>query len=343
MLLVAAGPADADDLATSPARPEYEASEKLLMWSGRKALEAKGVTVDGTYTWEAFGAPQLDDRLTIGGLFTGELDVDLAVLVSKRLGAIHVSAFGIHGTSPTDELMDVHGVSGNTAPRDLRLFEAWIDQPIGPVTFRAGLLAADQQLVIADQSETLLAATFGITGQFSANLIGPVYPVATPGASVRVELTRIDIRAAVYDGAQDNTHGIPRGLGPGALAVGEVELDGWLAVGGWHHTERGDAVYAIADAELADHIGAFARVGIGDGPVTTYLDAGVRGAPLSARPEDLVSFGIAFARTDVGAQTIVETNYEAQVRWLTIQPAFELLMLPARTAGVGVLRLTVTL
>ncbi len=343
MLLVAVAPAAADDLATSPARPEYEASEKLFMWSGRQALEDKGVTIDGTYSWEAFGAPQLQDRFTIGGLFTAEVDLDLAALLSKRLGAIHLSAFAIHGTSPTTELMDVHGVSGNSAPEEVRLFEAWLDQPIGPVTVRTGLLAADQQLVIADQSETLLAATFGITGQFSANLAGPVYPVATPGATVRLETSRLDVRAGIYDGAQTNTHGIPRALGPGLLAIGEAELDKWLAVGAWHHTERGDAIYVIADAELADHLGTFARIGIGDGPLTTYLDAGVRGAPIPLRRDDLLSFGVAYARMDTGGQTIVEANYEAQIRSLTVQPGVQLLMLPARTVAVGLVRLTITL
>lgn len=334
VLLIAAAPARADDLATSPARPDYVATDKLLMLSGRKSLEDRGVTVDGTYTFETFAAPQLDDELTAGGLFT--LEVDL-------FERFHLSAFAIHGTSPTDELMDVHGVSGNTAPRDVRLFEAWVEQPIGPVTLRAGLVAADQQLVIADQSQTLLAATFGITGQFSANLLGPVYPVAAPGATARLETRRIDVRAGLYDGSQDNWHGLPRALGPGVLACGEIELDRWLAVGAWHHTERGDAVYAIADAQLTERVGAFARVGVGDGPITTYLDAGVRGAPLSIRPDDLVSVGIAFARAAAGAQTIVEGNYELQIRWVTIQPAAQVLFLPGQTVGVAVVRTTVTL
>jgi carbohydrate-selective porin OprB len=340
--MIAAAPARADDLATSPARPDYEASEKLLMWKGRRALEDRGLTVDGTYTSEVFGAPQLADRVTAGGLFTLEIDAELSSLVSSRLGTFHLSAFAIHGTSPTEELMDVHGVSGNSAPRDVRLFEAWLDQPIGPVTLRAGLVAADQQLVIADQSQTLLAATFGITGQFSANLIGPVYPVATPGVTARLETERLDVRAGVYDGTQDNWHGIPRALGPDLLACGEVELDKWLAVGAWHHTERGNAVYAIADRQVTEHVGAFARIGVGDGPVTTYVDAGLRGQPFDVRPDDLVSLGIAFARTEAGAQTIVEGNYEMQIHWLTVQPAAQVLFLPGLTVGIAAVRTTVT-
>ena len=50
---------------------------------------------------------------------------------------------------------------------------------------RAGLLSADQQFLIPQQSSALINPTFGIIAMFPANLGGPVYPVATPGLSVR--------------------------------------------------------------------------------------------------------------------------------------------------------------
>ena len=102
-----------------------------------------------------------------------------------------------------------------------------------------------------------------------------------------------------------------------------------------------DAVYAIADAQLTEHLGAFARAGVGDGPITAYADAGLRGAPFAKR-DDLVTAGIAFARSDAGAQTIVETTYEVQIRWVSIQPAAQVLLLPGRTVGIAAVRTTVT-
>ena len=336
--------AHADDRATSPARPDYEASEKLLMWKGRHDLEHRGVTIDGTYASELFFAPDLNDRLVLAGLFTTELDVELDKLISKRLGRLHVSAFAIHGKGITSELMDVHGTSGNTADNEVRLFEAWIDQPLGPVTLRAGLLSADQELLLADQAQTLLGATFGITSQFSANLLGPVYPVATPGVSARFESELLDVRAAIYDGEQESSHGIPTAAGDSVLAIGEIEYATAFMIGAWHHGERGNAIYAVVDTEVTKGLGVFARAGHSDaGFVSTYIDAGVRATPSSWRPEDLLSLGMAFARTERGAETAVEMTYEAQVRWLTIQPDVQIMLLPERTVVMFATRLTIAL
>ncbi len=332
--------ARADELATSPARPDYQASERLLMWPGRARLEQRGFVIDGTYATEAFFAPQLDHKLTAGGLFTFELDADLGALASSKLGAVHVSAFAIHGDTITNELMDIHGTSGNAAAPDVRVFEAWLEQPLGRLTLRAGLVAADQEFVLADRSGTLLSATFGITSQFSANLIGPVYPVATPGVSARLELPMVVARSAIYDGTQMNAHGFPTAFGPDYLVISEVELAETFTLGGWHHPERGDAVYAVADAQLAPQLGGFARVGIAEGPVTAYIDAGLRASP-AWRSDDFISVGLAFARTEQGAHTTVEATYEAQLRWLTLQPDVQLVMLPERTVVCVATRMTV--
>ena len=48
-------------------------------------------------------------------------------------GHRHLSAFAIHGHGLSAELDDIYGVSGNVAPRDVRLFEAWIEQALPPI------------------------------------------------------------------------------------------------------------------------------------------------------------------------------------------------------------------
>ena len=121
VIAVGARMAHADELASSAARPNYEASEKALMWDDRARLEAKGLTIDGTYSTDLFAAPQLEDRFTAGGLFTLEIDAR---------DRVHISAFAIHGDTVTNELRDIHGTSGNAAAPDVRLFEAWYEQPI---------------------------------------------------------------------------------------------------------------------------------------------------------------------------------------------------------------------
>jgi hypothetical protein len=342
VLCALAASARADEFATSPARPDYEASDKLLGFAARNAAERAGLVIDGTYAVDLFLAPQLHDAATAGGLFTGELDLDLDKVAHHGLGTLHVSAFAIHGDSPSDELMDLHGISGNAAPREARLFEAWLEQPIGPFAIRAGLIAADQEFVYADPADTLLSATFGITTQFTVNIAGPVYPVATPGVSARYEKGPYLLQLAVYDGTQTNTHGIPTALGPDTLVLAEATFRRDLGVGMWHHTDRGDGFYATADHQLDDRVAAFSRVGYSpDGPVSVYLDAGIRIGPGPLRAEDFYCIGMAFARGEQGAETVVETSYEAQIRWLTIQPDFQLVMMHDRTVEVASVRTTV--
>jgi hypothetical protein len=335
MVVTVAGSARADEDASSAARPEYDAKVELLTWKGRRELEARGFVVDVTYSLDTYVAPQLNKKLVAGGLLTLELDL------WKR---VHLAGFAIHGRGATNELGDLHGTSGNTAPPDVRVFEAFLDQPIGPVTLRGGLLAADQEYVLADNSQLLLSATFGITSQFSTNVIGPVYPVATPGLSARVDNKTLGGRIAVYDGSMSNKHGIPTEIGPELLVVGEVQLFDTFKLGGWHHTKRGDAVYAVLNGQVTDDVGVFWRAGHSpNGTVKTYIDAGTRIRPRAVRPTDLVSFGVAFAHAVGGAQTAFELGYEVQVRWLSIQPDVQIIMMRDRTVGVYITRLTVAL
>lgn len=342
VLVLVTSAARADELADSPVRAGYEPSARLFDFAARRDWDSvHGIDPMLTYSAELFAAPQLDDHVASAGLAMLEVDVALDKLIGPGWGAAYAAGFAIHGDSLTDELGDVFGVSGNTAPRDVRLFEAWLEQPIGPVTVRGGLLAADQEFVLADHSSTLLSATFGITGQFSANIIGPVYPVATPGLSARLELEPLIARLALYDGTLDNEHGIPTGIGPDSLVIGEVGV-GPLRAGAWHHTALGDAIYAVGDLQLEQYVGAFARAGYApDGPIRTYLDAGVRFVPHRWRAEDVVSIGIAFATTPDGAQTLAEGTYECQVGWLTIQPDAQLVFMHDRTVGIMATRATV--
>jgi hypothetical protein len=335
-------PARADEFASSPVRAGYEPSGRLLDFEARRRMDVeRGVDPMLTYIVEAFAAPQLDNRVVTTGLLMLEIDVALDKLIGPGWGAAYASGLAVHGQGLTDELMDVHGVSGNAAPEDVRLFEAWIEQPVGPFTLRAGLLAADQELVLAEHSSTLMSATFGITSQFSANILGPVYPVGTPGASARLELGTVTARLAVYDGTQSNDHGIPSDLGPSVLVLGELHAS-FLKLGAWYHDERDTGVYAIADAQLERYVGAFARAGYSpDAPVVHYIDAGIRVTPGPRRPADFVSAGIAFATTDEGAQIVVEATYELQLRLLALQPGLQLVMLRDRTVGVLATRATI--
>ena len=334
-----------DPCACSPNKPGFYRKGALTGdWGGeREQLRDDGITIAGTYASELFSAPGTVDKPVVAGLGVLAIDLDLSTLAHAGLGALHVSGLGIHGEGLSARLMDVYGVSNNVADSGVRLFEAWLEQPAGPLAIRAGLLSADQQFVLADHSTALINATFGIISMFSFNVLGPVYPVATPGVTVTYD-GPIGVHVGIYDGDQPNDHGIPTELGGDRLAIGEVELADLLKLGAWHHTVLGNGYYAIADRRLERHVGAFARVSASpDNPVDLYIDTGVRIGPGPLRPHDFASVGLAFAHTMMGPQTVVEATYQLQLGWLTIQPDFQLLFQREHTAAILAVRTVVVL
>lgn len=310
----------------------------------RDALKEDGFIPQLTYAGEVFTSPELG-KTSIAGLAVLGLDFDFDKLIGHSLGTAHVSVLGIHGDGLSAELKDIYGVSGNVADQDIRLFEAWVEQQVWKVTLRLGLLAADQEFILARHSTALLNATFGIISQLSFNLEGPVYPVATPGASMRLELPGFTARAAMYGEQDDEHHGIPRSLGDHALAIGEVEFGELVKLGAWHHTTLGNGAYAIVDHQLGRYLGAFVRGGASPHePVKGYIDTGVRIGPGPFRPMDFIGVGVAWARTELqGDQVVLEATYQAQFGWLTIQPDFQLIMLQDRTAALFATRVTIVI
>ncbi|MEO8845694.1 MAG: carbohydrate porin [Kofleriaceae bacterium] len=336
-----------DPCACSPAKPGFFRRGNLTGdWDGeRDTLKDEGIVPQLVYAGEVFAAPGLDHTFREAGLLALQLDLELEKLVHDGLGQLHASAFAIHGHGLSAELDDIYGVSGNVAPRDVRLFEAWIEQPIQKLTIRAGLLSADQEFILAKHSTALLNATFGIISQLSYNLLGPVYPVATPGVSARLELDGFTARAAIYDGDQLNNHGIPESIGPNSLAIAEVAIGELVQIGVWHHSTRGNGYYAILDHQLERYLAGFVRYGTSPNQfVSQYIDAGLRIGPGPFRAHDFIGLGIAYAKTAdpaLGEQTVYEATYQAQFGWLTIQPDVQCLLEHTRTAAIFATRATV--
>ena len=301
-------------LTATAARADYEVDD--------------GITVIASYAGEVFVAPELEES-AVAGVGELALDLDLAKLLDDRLGAARIAAFGIHGEGLSEQLGEVLGVSNNVAEQEVRLHEAWIEQPFGPFALRAGLLAADEEFVISEQSGLLVGATFGMIGMFSYNVAYPIYPVATPGASARFEDGDFAVRGATYADRHDD-HGIPKSLGDEVLLFGEVAAGG-VKLGAWHHTLLGSGYYAILDAKLDEEHGGFLRGAYSpEGPITSYADAGIR--------KDTLSLGLAFARTDLGAQTLAEANYQIEIDRFTIQPVAQLVLVRDGTHPVFAVR-----
>lgn len=341
----ARGDTEVDPCACSPNKPGFHRASALTGdWGGvRKELFEDGIKITAAYAGEVFTAPELDqDPVVAAGLASLAIDVELEHL-HDHLGTLHVAGFGIHGKGL--QLRDIYGVSNNVADNDVRLFEAYYDQAIGPLGIRAGLLSADQEFLIAEHATVLLNATFGIVAVMPSAVGGPVYPQATPGVSARIESDVVTIRGAVYDGDRVENHGIPEQLGEHALVIGEVESHG-VKLGAWHHTALGNGYYGIVSRQLARKLGAFTRIARdANGMIPFYVDVGVRFGPggiWKRRKRDFISVGMAFAQSDLGAQTAAELTYQLLVRgWLTVQPDLQLVLTRDGTAAVVATRAVV--
>jgi porin len=343
-----------DPCASMPAKPGFMRRGELTgTWGGdRTWLEDHGVTVAGSYDGEVFATPEADTCCVVAGLAALGFDVDLGTAAARGLGTVHVLGFAIHGEGLSDQIMDIYGVSNVAAPPDVRLFEAWYDQPIGGrAGVRAGLLAADQEFIIAPHATVLMNGTFGVIGQMSLNVLGPVYPIAAPGVSAHVDAGPVTVRAAIYDGELQNRHGMPTALGPDALVFAEVGLWKTVSVGGWVHTARANGAYVVVDRALGRRLGGFARFGLSpSGQDQVYADAGLRFVPAPWRPKDFTGLGVAYSHlaadpaTGAGASdsAVAEATYQiALAGWVTVQPDVQVVFQPARTFAVGAVRATV--
>ena len=128
----------------------------------------------------------------------------------------------------------------------------------------------------------------------------------------------------------------------------EITFEKILKVGYWHHSRtNSDGYYAIADNQVSNYVGAFARVSYSpDRLVEGYIDAGIRIGPGPLRDNDFIGAGVAYALTNdpaLGSQSLFELTYQAQFGWLTSQPDFQLLLEHPRSTAIFATRVTIVL
>jgi hypothetical protein len=344
LCLATSAHAEDDPYYGNPRWPRFERDVALSGgWGGvREQIASRGLTFDLIYSAEMFGTPSLDGRFETAGLALLGIDLDLGLAVDERFGAFHVSGLALHGDDLSEHLGDVFGTSNITGDPEVRLFEAWYEQPFGPLAIRAGLLAADLEYVLAPHSQVLINDTFGIIAQIPAVATAPVFPVAAPALSARLELGHVTARVGIFDGAPVEAHGSPTKLGDDALVFAEVVLGERVKLGTWQHTRGGDGYYAILDSRLGSHLAGFARVGIAPSQdVDLYADAGIRLGPMFDR--DFASAGLAYARTPSGLEVVSEVTYQYRYAWLILQPDLQVLMQRARTSVILGTRLIIVL
>jgi porin len=214
-------------------------------WGGaRTALKEKsGIEITLNYINETFAV--LSGGVQRRGSYEGRLDfsvdTNLQKLISWTGGHTHVTVFQIHnsGHNVAENVGGIADPSNIDALPTTRLFTAWFQQgdTDGPFSIRIGQLAADDEFFTSATAGGLISGAFAWAGILAANMThgGPVYPLATPGARVKVMPTdELSILAAVFSGdpagrnctgnpQECNKYGTTFSFNGGALWMGELQ------------------------------------------------------------------------------------------------------------------------
>jgi len=172
----------------------------------RAALAAKGVTYGINYigeVWSSSGGRE--DNTTYLGRLEILVDADLEKLWGAKGLTFHVNGYQIHGAGlekylgyPLDYMSSIEALPST------RLFELWFEQKFGErVSVRAGQLAVDTEFMTSETAGKFLNSSFGWPAIWSTDLPNGAnaYPLATPGARVKVEMTdNITFLGAIYNG-----------------------------------------------------------------------------------------------------------------------------------------------
>ena len=272
----------------------------------KKALLDRGINFQLSYIQDTFGNPTggVKQGATYGSALYMAVDADLAKLASPPGATFRVNAYQIQGRNlSTDNIFNYSTISGLAARPTTRLFELWIEQKLfaDMASIRIGQLTADNQFFISEFGNSLLInVTYGWSNLFIQDLPGgggPNYPLATPGARLKVMPTdQITLLAAIFNGDPAGTgftglqeikdpSGTNFRLRDPPFLISETQykynqdmdsegLAGTIKIGGWYHFGPfNDNHFGIDGRSLADplsdgrplvHLGDFGVYGVID-------------------------------------------------------------------------------
>ncbi len=281
------------------------------------------------------------------------------------------SLLGTFGESPSALAGDLQVTSNVEAPSDLRVFEAWVEQSLGPhASLLAGYHDFNAEFDVASNAADLLNSSFGVGPDISQ--VGPsIFPRSYPGARLRLESSAGGYAlAGAWRGlpfAHEESEGSRELDGTLLAAEGGWERDrageAWsakLAIGVWQldaSTEKArpapravDGAYLLAEGAVLTpagmRVGMFLRVGRARDerfPVDEYLGVGMKLSSFSrSRPNDVISIGIAHARLSpvkaasmaIASETAVELNWKIELTGaVALVPDVQYVVTPAGAAG----------
>jgi porin len=222
-------------------------------WGGvRPWLEDTGLQLGGDEIFETLG--NTNGGVRHGTIGEGRLELFANVDMAKAFGLsgliFHANAYQIHGEGLTSHnLGNLITVSNIEAQPSTRLFDLWFQQSLfdDTVSLRVGQIAADDEFFVSQYAPLFVSSTFGWPAIMGINLPsgGPAYPVARPGARLRVAMSSdISLQAALFSGDREiDPTGFDFETNGDLFAISEIaygtrlfDLPASLKLGGWIHT-----------------------------------------------------------------------------------------------------------
>jgi porin len=180
-------------------------------------------------------------------------------------GDTGTGVFGIAGAHAYGDLFLLHGggfstrvvgdaqvVSNVDAPHAIRLFEAWVEAPLGGgLRTKVGWIDLNSEFDVQSVGALFLNSSFGIAPDYSqSGLNGPsIFPVTSPGLVMALDRGRWAVRAAIFDAVPGNPNHLHRTL-PGRVGQGgallaieglvKIAAAGEVQFGQWRYTDRFD-------------------------------------------------------------------------------------------------------
>jgi len=326
------------------------ASGALALWSAPAHAEP-AMDVALTYTGDVAASVAGGSDESVRYLDNIDLTAtgDMDALVGWEGARFQLYVIGNFGRRPNDSAGTLEGVNNiEVGKQGLRLFEAWIEQDLGPSTLRAGLYDLNSEFYANEAAGLLISPPFGIGSELATT--GPNGPSIFPSSALAVRLnvpvsdSGDYLRAAVLN-ARASTLGDDAGIDvsfdQGVLLIGEAgrESEGLkLAAGGWAYSQKRDDIfhidavgeplrqsawggYGLAEVRLLPRgeggLDAFARAGFSHGHTTPFVWGGQAGLllfpALESRPGSAASIGVHYAQTS--------SAFEDSLRVAGVRPA----------------------